>query len=879
MQAAVKGKSSELQQQNKTNVSNSNETSQHTYPSRVLAEKVNESKASDNLSILEELQVVENRISEELGIKIQLVGQVATSDAVKADESVNRWAYPREPSPITSSTRASTPVRITSDKKAASLNVSLNASSESLNKTKLNYSDGDTTMNRSKTRSRQEPLKKPDVNPRKIKDYEELRKKRLALMLQAFTGREDTDNLLEEARHKSSSAISDNITRNAPAATPIGPQDRETISARVKEIIARYSDTNVKSTGDNRTEINTVKKGMEENTRKVQPTKVPYYKQERRQVYPHKRNYRPPGSEVESEAEYEMNHSIDGNIREQMHICDTHLHATSDTDTKLTKTITNHRHRNEIKHRTNLNDNSQTMDRPFSPRNSNSNPPRHRSTSSKRSLSPGRSSSNRQRSPSPRAHRSPNPKQTNLNYSSSRQKSHNTQSELANNFESNDTSLTHSRNPCAPNYLHGLSRHGDGADVYTSKLSSPKRHVKDYGTLDSALYIENCYETGSKVKYNTPFHSSSSESQTPEGRETSDPYLSHLRESRSNVRRSPIDRTVQYDTDSHDTAALVAKYTSSRSPSSSRSSRNTDTSVTSETEFLVTRAGSIQRIDRRSSSERDKYQSKTEKLSTSEQYLNEEVARATSSGSGGDVYWKEHNLSDRARSSSHPSSTSVNVSSAVKSNQERTTTKQSVCSRSSPKSPSFPWHSNKGSQENLTTLNVTDEEKRMQASTSSLFSNRHSSSSVYRHPASPRFASLTQNSRNSSSNPVNSSRNLSTSSSFPSSRLDSSRIGSRQCTRDNQSSTNDRNQGSVVLDNGCNTPRRSLYNIPSESLTRHTISSSLKSGASRAHQVGILQICLPLFQNISHRNNTADVLYMYRCKITRSSSLFMETCI
>ena len=775
-----------------------------------------ETRDAEGLSISEEIQAVESRISRELGIRIQLVGQVAAREALPGDETGAKWAFPREPSPINSSTRAPTPVRATSDRKAMSLDTSFNGSSESVNKAKLNYSDGDATLNVSRVRNRPQPLKKPVIDPRKIEDYEELRKKRLALMLQAFTGREDTDALLEEAKN---TEVPDQTKTAVSTSSTANTNDRETISARVKEIIARYSDSGAKTTEVKTTETKITRENNQPHTRKAQATKVPYYQQSRRQIYPHKKNYRPPGFETESEAD-EAYQNVDGSMNKALHDYDAPKHEAVSTSDRIAHTIHSPRSRNQIRHnRSHEIHSSHISTRSSSPRRPANSTSHYGSTSSKESLTAHRMSSNPQNLRA-QACRPPSPKQTNLNYSSSRI-SHKARSQLTNNFDSDDAHLNHSSHLYAFKTPHALSVNGEGVKYHDTSFDETLR------ALESESHSDRIFEN---IRSKAVLNSYSSEIPNPELRDTRNTNHSNLRDASDNIRRSPSISTLDSDTAVLDTDALVAKYTSPQSPvSSARNLRKSDLSLTSEPECLVTGTGSIHRIDKKVSSDdpwNSRRQNSTEKLNGSEERLIGELSGFTSTSSRLGAPWREPKLYDnRYGTSTSQISSTLTPPPQVTSNPESSTSQQNGSTRSSPKSPSFPWHSNRGSQEDLTYENVTDEEKRRQASSSTSSPSRHKSS-TYRQTASPRFSSLTMshgsrpNSRSDSSS------------------LTSSSVSSRYGSRGLRTSTS----GVSSLNTSLTTPRSSTYQRPSESLTRHTISSSLKSDASRVHQVGNLLV-------------------------------------
>ena len=779
-----------------------------------------ETRDVEGLSISEEIQAVESRISRELGIKIQLVGQVAAREALPGDETGAKWAFPREPSPINSSTRAPTPVRATSDRKAMSLNTSFNGSSESVNKAKLNYSDGDATLNVSRVRNRPEPLKKPIIDPRKIEDYEELRKKRLALMLQAFTGREDTDTLPEEA--KSSTEVPDQTKTAVSASTTVNTNDRETISARVKEIIARYSESGANTTEVKTTETKITRENNQPHARKAQATKVPYYQQPRRQIYPHKKNYRPPGSETESEVDEDYQ-NVDGSMNKILHDYDAPKHEGVGPSDRTAHTIHSPRSRNQIRHNSSheihSSHNSHSSTRSSSPRRPPNSTSHYGSTNPKESLTAHRMSSNPQNLRA-QARRPPNPKQTNLNYSSSRI-SHKARSQLTNNFDFDDAHLNHSSHRYVFKTPHALSVNDEGVKYHDTSFDETPR------TMESESHSDRFFENTRK---SIVLNSYSSEIPNPEVRDTRNTNHSNLRDASDNIRRSPSISMLDSDTDVLDTDALVAKYTSPQSPvSSARNLRKSDLSLTSEPEFLVTGTGSNHRIDKKVSSDdpwNSRRQNSTEKLNGSEERLIGELSGFTSTSSRLGAHWREPKLYDnRYGTSTSQLSSTLTPPPQVTSNPESSTSQQNGSTRSSPKSPSFPWHSNRGSQEDLTYENVTDEEKRRQASSSTSSPSRHKSS-TYRQTASPRFSSLTM------------SHGSRPSSRSDSSSLTSSSVSSRYGSRGLRTSTS----GVSSLNTGLTTPRSSTYQRPSESLTRHTISSSLKSGASRVHQVGNLLV-------------------------------------
>ena len=781
----------------------------------ILPNEINETKDAEGLSISEEIQAVESRISRELGIKIQLVGQVAAREALPGDETRGKWAFPREPSPINSSTRAPTPTR-TSGGKATSLNTSSNDSSESVNKAKLNYSDGDATLNVSRTRDRPEPLKKPTIDPRKIEDYEELRKKRLALMLQAFTGREDTDTLLEEAKHNTEET--DQTKTVVSASTTVNTNDRETISARVKEIIARYSDSGTKTTEVKNTETKITEEKSRPNVRKAQATKVPYYQQPRRQIYPHKKNYRPPGSETERESDEAYQNVGDG-MNKTLHDYDAPKHGAVDTNDRIAHTIHSSRNRNKIQQNRSqeiqTSHNSHSSKRSSSPRRSPHSTSHYGSTSHEESQIAHRMSSNRKA----QAHRPPSPKQTNLNYSSSREMSHKARSQPANNLDSDDAHLNHSSHPITP---QDLSANGAGVKYHDSSFDKTPK------ALESQPHSDRMFEhTGKSKAFSNSY---SSEIPTVKVGDEKTTYNSNLRDACDNISRSPCNPMLDSDTAVLDTDALVAKCISpsTRSPvSSPRNGRKSDLRLTSEPEFLVT--GRVHQTDKNVHGDApwsSKRQNSTENLHGSEGYLIGEVSGVASTSSKLGVHWREPKLYDnRYGTLTSQLSTSLTPPLQVSPNTERSTIQQNGSTRSSPKSPSFPWHSNRGSHEDLAYQNVTDEEKRRQASNSTSSPSRHRSS-TYRETASPRFSLLTM------------SHGSGPSSRSDSSSLTSSSLSSRYSSRGLRASTN----GVRSLKTGLTTPRSSTYQRPSESLTRHTISSSLKSGASRVHQVGNLLV-------------------------------------
>ena len=771
----------------------------------MLPTEINETRDAEGLSISEEIQAVESRISRELGIKIQLVGQVAAREALPGDETRGKWAFPREPSLINSSTRAPTPTR-TSGGKASSLNTSFNGSSESVNKAKLNYSDGDATLNVSRVKNRPEPLKKPTIDPRKIKDYEELRKKRLALMLQAFTGREDTDTLLEEAKHNTE--VPDQTKTAVSASTTVNTNDRETISARVKEIIARYSDSGAKTTEVKNTETKITEENNQPNARKAHATKVPYYQQPRRQIYPHKKNYRPPGYETESKVD-------EAGMNKTLHDYDAPKHGAVGTNDRIAHTIHSPRNRNKISQ--NRSHEIQSSHNSHSPRRPPHSTSHHGSTGHEESLTAHRMSSNRQ-SLRVQAHRPPSPKQTNLNYASSRGMSQKARSQLTNNFDSDDAHLNHSSPPYAYTTPHALSANGEGVKYRDSSFD------KNPKAFESELHSDRSFENTRKSKAVT--NSYSSEIPTVKIRDKKHIHNSNLRDASDNIRRSPCNSMLDSDAAVLDTDALVAKYTSPQSSvSSPRNLRKSDLRLTPEPEFLVTGTGSIRQIDQNAHSDApwsSKRQNSTENLHGSEAYLIGDVPCVTSTSSKLGVHWTEPKLYDnRYGTPTSQLSTSLTPPPQVSPNPERSTSELNESMRSSLKSPSFPWHSNRGSHEDLAYQNVTDEEKRRQASNSTSSPSRHRSS-TYRQTASPRFSSLTM------------SHGSRPSSRSDSSSLTSSSVSSRYGSRGLRTSTN----GVSSVKTGLTTPRSSTYQRPSESLTRHTISSSLKSGASRVHQVG-----------------------------------------
>ena len=765
-----------------------------------------ETRNSENLSISEEIQAVENRISKELGIQIQLVGQVAAREALPGEEVPRaKWAFPREPSPINSSTRTSTPVRAASDRKAASLNASISGSHESINKTKMNYSDGDATLNTSERRNRPEPLRKPDIDPRKIKDYEELRKMRLALMLQAFTGREDTDALLEETKSKADVNNPVKVPATvSPASTP-NATDQETISARVKEIIARYSDSNTQNAPEKQTVMtNASNEKRQVNDRKAQPTKVPFYNRPRRQIYPHKRNYRPPGSETESETDNETSRKADGSMNKDMHsyVAPTHEKLRTDGEGSTAPDVSRHKgyYREYDLHDSPSSHTSRRPRRSYSPRRS----ARHRLTSSEQ----------RSQDTKRQARHPPSPRQTNLNYRSTSSRISNTSPTLyANVLDSNDEHQSY-------NHTHASSN--------TPKSKFAKHEGVEYSDTSFEGIPEDesnkNFETAPKNK--AALNSYSSHLHTSDVRDSNSSNHSYLRDTSDNIRRSPRNTThVSNTEDSLDTDALVAKYLSPQSSvPSPRNIRKSDLdfSLPPETETRTTR-----RRNRNDSIDAPwKKQNFAETLNERRECLNEGFTGVTAS-SGSLSHWKEPKLYDNRygtpSSQRSLSPTYLTPPLNVTSQLEGSANQPSGSTHSSPKSPSFPWHSNRGSNENLDHHNVTDEEKRRQASSSTSLPSRHTSR-AYREPASPRYSPLTCHSSRPSSD---------------SSTLTPSNISDRYGSGGLRTSTSGVRSS---LSSGLTSPRSSTYQRPSESLTRHTISSSLKSGATRVHQVGNISI-------------------------------------
>ncbi len=814
--------------------------------------------SSDKPTIPQDIYAIEGRIEKELGIKVQLVGQIDADQVQKdrrskSEDSMNRSRSSREPSPVGSSARTTIPVR----------KISAETNTGSLTATPIDRSSGSPSLSKtsddllsSSRRNRPEPLKKPDIDPRKIKDYDELRKKRLAMILQAYTGIEDNDNLLGESIKKDVPPAA----APAPAVSSYAAEDQESVSSRVREILARYStkeqsDNNhaqkSKVAAQQQSKANirhSDVKSTSSAARVTQPTntttaqqRVPYYMQARRQAYPHKKNYRQTGSSThESETESEIERTVyDSKKYTSTPGAPMHNDVLSDTDEEVARHINNAPHKHQARKslasqskkshqaRTPSSERASSAERSSPERKSSTERAPNARTSRKVSPKPKRSQN------APKHERSPSPRQTNLNYSALRYTTRDPPpSQYTNEFDSTDNyesdSLSHQRRlpSVSPSYPSPLKPVHSNTNDYSTSLNESFRDSVD---LESRPYPERTPNDDKRThRHVSPsYFSSSRNAPVPKIKDLKTQYHTWLRESNDNLRPAggrPGTPGNEYESDSKDTAELIAKYTSSRKPS--------DVSSASDSEFVVTRDGDLHKVRKPSSAGSAPWSARSQGSIRSSQYsddrLNEEVAQATMSLERNDDYWKEPKLYDyRYGTPTPPPSTSPHLSPRTDPLDDRSSLPYPSEDIASVRASTFPWHSNKTFDDDLSNSNVTDEEKRRQASSymSSRYRDSYRSSSL-RTPLSPRTASLT---RSSSASPSRLSSSLLTppsTSRYSGSGLRSSSVGSRH-------------SATVPLPSyGLpTTSSSSLYQRPSDSLTRHTVSSSLKTSASRAHQV------------------------------------------